>query len=257
MDKVFFIVSVCALLLLVGCSDSGDSRDKKGPDCGRDADEASRVLTAKALLTMNAGNYQSLISYWAEDVIYKEPVLTNTGREEMLDYLAAIFSGTGYGFPNDRQVEIRNELYSTDQDGGMTYMATLQWTGTFGTEFFIQTGMSIIKFRPDEGCPYYHRDYYSEGDSWWNVPAWQPNISIFRNVYIEQFGLTERCFDDDGDEYAKYENSIGCPNQGLDCNDFVPGINPGVIEWPGNGVDEDCDPLTPTGSADPELKIYQ
>lgn len=254
MQKVFFIVSACALLLLFGCSDGSD---RKVLDCSRDADEVSRVLTAQALVTVNAANYTSLINYWAEDVVYKEPVLTNTGRQEMLDYLTAVFSGTPYGFPGDRDVEIRNELYSTAQDGSMTYMATLQWSGTFGTEFFTQTGMSIIKFRPAEGCPYYHRDYYSEGDSWWNVPAWKPVISGFRNVYISQFGLTERCFDDDGDGYTKYVEAAGCPDQGLDCNDFVPEIHPGAIEWPGNGLDEDCNPLTPNGSDDPTLQMYQ
>jgi hypothetical protein len=252
--KAFFIVCAYALLLLFGCSDNSDQRV---PDCSRDAEEGSRVLTAQALLNMNAANYTSLINYWAEDVVYREPVLTNTGRQEMLEYLTAVFSGTAYGFPNDRDVEIKNELYSTAQDGSMTYMATLQWSGTFGNELFTQTGMSIIKFRPGEGCPYYHRDYYSEGDSWWNVPAWTPDISILRNVYIEQFGLTGRCFDDDVDGYTKYKNAAGCPAQGLDCNDFVPEINPGAIEWPGNGLDEDCDPLTPNGSADPALQMYQ
>lgn len=254
MEKGLYIASICALLLLIGCS---DSNEQVAPDCNRAADEASRVQTAQALLTVDAANYRSLINYWAEDVVYKEPVLTNAGRQEMLEYLAKVFAGTAYGFPDDRHVKIVNELSNTAPDGGMTYMATLQWSGTSDAGYFTQTGMSIIKFRPGEGCPYYHRDYYSEGDSWWNIPSWSGDITILRNVYIDQFGLTTRCFDDDGDGYTKYENAGGCPNQGLDCNDFVPDIYPGAIEWPGNGIDEDCDPLTPIGSADPALQDYQ
>jgi hypothetical protein len=234
--------------------------------CSRDADEASRIATARALVTLNASNYLSLIDYWAEDIVYREPVWTNTGRAELLDYLSAVFAGTAYGFPDNRQVAIKNELYNTHpEDGSMTYMATVEWSGTFGTEFFTQTGMSIIKFRPGEGCPYYHRDYSTEGDTWWNIPAEKEDVNLFRNIYVERFGLSGRCFDGDGDGYTKYKNATGCPNgrvEGgvdldVDCNDFVPEINPGAIEIPDNGIDEDCDPVTPSGSDDPALQIYQ
>jgi hypothetical protein len=117
--------------------------------------------------------------------------------------------------------------------------------------------MSIIKFHPGEGCPYYHRDYSSEGDTWWNIPAEKPDVNIFRNIYIERFLLDGRCFDGDEDGYTKYGNAAGCLNPGLDCNDFVPGIHPGATEILDNGIDEDCDPVTPSGSEDPALQIYR
>jgi hypothetical protein len=225
--------------------------------CSRAADETSRVETSRALVTLNASNYLSRINYWAEDVVYREPVWTNTGRAEVLDYLSAVFAGTDYGFPADRQVAVKDELYNTQPDGSMTYMATVEWSGTIGTEFFTQTGMSILKFRPGEGCPNYHRDYSTEGDTWWNIPAEKATVNVFRNVYISQFELDDRCFDDDGDGYTKYANATGCPNPGVDCNDFVPGINPGALEIPDDGIDQDCNPITPSGSTDPAQQIYQ
>lgn len=235
------MLAVCTFLPLFI---TGSALAQVTPGCDPAADEATRLETARALLTVNAANYESVINYWAEDVIYKEPVLTNSGRQEMLDYLAGVFGGTAFGFPMDKAVTIKDELYKTYGDGSMTYLATIQWSGTFGTEFFIQTGMSIIKFRPGEGCPYYHRDYFTEGDTWWNIPIWQPEISTFRGIYISLFQLTGRCFDEDGDGYTKYSPAKGCPSAGLDCNDFVPGINPGATEFPGNGIDDDCNPAT-------------
>jgi hypothetical protein len=225
--------------------------------CSRDADEASRVQTARALVSVNATNYQSLINYWAQDIVYREPVWTNKGRAQLLDYLSAVFAGTAYGFPADRQVVVKDELYNTHPDGSMTYMATVEWSGTFGTEFFTQTGMSILKFRSGQGCPNYQRDYSTEGDTWWNIPLEKSDVNVFRNIYISQFGLSGRCFDGDGDGYTKYSSATGCPSSGVDCNDFVPGINPGAVEIPGDGIDQDCNPVTPTGSADPALQSYQ
>jgi len=242
MKKMFVQSLLCGVLLLFM---TGNVLAQVAPGCDRAADETSRVATARALLELELSNYASVINYWAEDVTYKDPFLTNAGRQEMLDYLDAMFGGTAYGFPDDRSVTIRDELIRTNPDDSMTYMATLEWSGTFGAAFFVQKGMSVIKFRPGEGCAYYHRDYYSEGDTWWNIPAWLAEITTMRNVYIAMFGLGNRCFDEDGDGYTKYAAATGCAHLLVDCNDFVAGINPGAPEIPGNGVDDDCRPITP------------
>lgn len=235
---------VAALLTSACFIFSGEVLAQIAPGCGRASNEATRLETARALVTVNVGNYPSVMNYWAEDVVYKEPVLTNHGRQEMLEYLEAVYGGSVFGFPMDKAVTIKDELYKTHHDGSMTYMATVQWSGTFGTAFFFQKGMSIVKFRPGEGCAYYQRDYFTEGDTWWNIPIWQQDIRTSRETYIVLFGLTGRCFDEDGDGYTKYSAATGCPNPGLDCNDFVAGIHPGAMEVPGNGIDDDCNPAT-------------
>lgn len=252
MKRALVIAVICGAHLVSACSDHSHEGISA---CSRGADELSRVETARSLVTVDAANFRTLIDYWAEDVVHREPVLTNTGRVEVAEYFAAMFSGSSYGFPTDRRVVIRDEVYKSQQDGSMTYMATVQWSGTAGNDFFLQDGMSIIKFRPGEGCPSYQRDYYTEGDSWWNIPAFKPGIEGFRNLYIAIFGLSLRCFDDDADGYAKYSGSLGCPLPGRDCNDFVPEINPAAMEIPGNGIDEDCDVATPF--ADPASQGFQ
>jgi hypothetical protein len=206
---------------------------------------AQRLDTARALVTLEKDNYASRIDYWAPDIEYKEPVLTNNGRQEMLEYLDAMFASTPYGFPDDRAVTIDDELLQQDDTGDWVYIAATHWTGTFDHQFFSQSGMSIVKFRDGEGCPYYHRDYLTEGDTWWNVPEFQPQVMQSRNFYILIMGLTGRCFDEDEDGYTKYSWSDwikgNCLYKGLDCNDFVAAINPAATEIPGNHVDDDCD----------------
>ena len=240
MKRTLAVYALCTLLLLFFAA-SAPAQITSG--CARAADEATRLETARALVSVNAANYESVINYWAEDGVYREPVLTNSGRQEMLDYLAAVYGGSPFGFPMDKAVTIKDQLYRTHPDGSMTYMATIQWSGTFGTEFFIQKGMSIVKFRPGEGCAYYHRDYFTEGDTWWNIPEWRQDIRTSREVYIMLFGLTGRCFDEDGDGYTKYSAATGCPNTGLDCNDFEASIYPGAIEICDDGIDNNCNGL--------------
>jgi len=215
--------------------------------CGGGTSDEARVERAECLLKIDANNYETRVNYYADDIVYKDPFFTNTGRAEMLDYLAAMYGSTPYGYPDDRVVTIKDSLFGEveGEAGIWTYIATIEWSGTFGSEFFIQTGMSIMKFRTGESSPFYHRDYWSEGDTWWNIPSLKPFIAQMRGMYINLFGLTGRCFDDDGDGYTKYIAATGCTNAGLDCNDFVPGINPGATELSGNGIDDDCNPGTP------------
>ncbi len=221
-------------------------------ECYRANDEATRVETARAILMVNAVPsspyyYEDVIYYWAdqpvappdgEGAIYKETVLTNYSRQEMADYLEIIF-----GWSSDMELVIQDQMYETHPDGTMTYMATNKWFGTWaGVGDYVQPGMSIVKFEdPDSGCATYQRDYFTEADTWWGVPELNPMVTMFREEYIRMFGLTGRCFDDDGDGYTKYAAAYGCPNVGLDCNDYVAEINPGAEEIMGNGLDDDCD----------------
>ena len=224
----FCFVVVCASMANV-------VRAQPVPGCSRLSDEASRVETARAILKVNRDNYMDVINYWAEDAVYMETVVTNHSRQEMWEYLSAVFEKSP-----DMELIIEDELYKTHPDGSMTYMATNRWFGTWqGLGSYFHPGMSIIKFDPGEGCASFQRDYFTEGDTWWGFRALRPIVQGFRQIYIYAFGLIDRCFDEDGDGYGKYL-TFGCGKWGLDCNDYDAAVNPGADEIRGNKTDDNC-----------------
>ena len=62
------------------------------------------------------------------------------------------------------------------------------------------------------------------------------------------------CLDIDGDGYGVQHMPL-CPNLGFDCNDNDPLINPGAIDVPGNGIDENCDGSDAVPTGDPDLDL--
>ena len=54
------------------------------------------------------------------------------------------------------------------------------------------------------------------------------------------------CIDLDADGYGN-PASPACGHPELDCDDGDATVNPGATEIPGNGIDDDCNPLTPPG----------
>ena len=245
MKRGYVVPVLCALsVLLVPVS----ALAQPTLSCDRPADEASRVETARAILKVGLDDYQTVINYWAvngsgedgvgeDGALYRETVLSNNTRQEMYEYLDYIFNN----YSSDMELDIIEELYQTHPDDSMTYMATNKWYGTSAAGYYEQPGMSIVKFRPGEGCASYQRDYFTEGDTWWGIPGLDSFVVMARETYISMFQLTGRCFDEDGDGYTKYAVATGCPQAGLDCNDYVAEINPGAEEIMGNGIDDDCD----------------
>ncbi len=218
--------------------------------CNRAADEQTRVETAREILRVNAKNYRTVINYWAvkgsgedgvgeDGAVYEETTLRNFTRQEMWEYLNRVFQ-----WSSDMELVTLDELWETHLDGSMTYMVVNKWFGTTMGGYYEQPGISIVKFRPGEGCAAYQRDYFSEGDTWWGMSFSREMVRAKRETVITELGLTNRCVDDDGDGYTKYLAAAGCPNEGLDCDDYHAGVNPGATEIPGNGVDDDCNPAT-------------
>jgi len=276
MKKAFVVSALCTLLFL---SISGGALAAEfGPGvfgpaecaltldpthcCDRAADEATRVDTARSILKVNArveegepddDHYHEVINYWAvngsgedgvgyDGGVYLETTLTNFTRQEMWDYLDAIFA-----WSSDMELVTLDEMYKTHPDGSMTYFVGNVWFGTTAAGYYEQPGFSIVKFRPGEGCAAYQRDYFSEGDTYWGMDFTQGYVRANRSAIITGLGLTGKCVDDDGDGYTKYAAAAGCTNGTVvDCDDYHADVNPAAEESiaAGNcadGIDNDCD----------------
>jgi hypothetical protein len=64
------------------------------------------------------------------------------------------------------------------------------------------------------------------------------------DVFMSLGNGSDLCTDTDGDGYGNPGSSDCVNGAELDCNDNVGSINPGAAEVCGNGIDDDCDPLT-------------
>ena len=262
MKKAYVISIFCALLFLfVSGSALADEEWGPGPwlegspecdalqpgDPERAAIErptrTARLETARQILRVNArrrrrraetmtiitqpltaghvnGSGETGVGY--DGAVYKETTLSNFGREEMWLYLDKIFN-----WSSDMELIIYDELWETYPDDGMTYMLVNKWFGTADSGFYEQPGISIVKFRPGEGCAAYQRDYFSEGDTWFGMSFANEMIVERRGRIISELGLTDKCVDDDGDGFTKYAEAAGCDEGAVvDCDDYHADIHP-------------------------------
>ena len=63
-------------------------------------------------------------------------------------------------------------------------------------------------------------------------------------IDLADAGCTVTCIDNDGDGYGDPGNPT-CTHPGFDCDDANPNVNPGMVEIPNNGIDDDCNASTP------------
>jgi hypothetical protein len=120
--------------------------------------------------------------------------------------------------------------------GGAPFGSAFGPGGAFGTELYVNFGLSIYRVAPDGTTSLFATGF----------AATQPGIAaldlLFSDggsaLYVASVGadLVYRiCIDADEDGYCADD----------DCDDTDSDVNPGAPETPCNGLDDDCDPSTP------------
>jgi hypothetical protein len=132
-----------------------------------------RLRIGRALVEINASNWQSLLPYYTDDYEYHDPIVDIYGFDTLVPFFARLFASS----PN---------LVTTVEDEmliGGVYTATWTMVGSFNGVPYSAKGMSILKFRDWSTQTYYSRDYYSESDIMATIPGLDQAVEGFRIAY--------------------------------------------------------------------------
>jgi hypothetical protein len=132
-----------------------------------------RLEVGRALVEINAANWQSLLPYYSHDYEYHDPIVDIYGFDTLVPFFARLFASS----PN---------LVTTVEDEmliGGVYTATWTMVGEFNGVPYSAKGMSILKFSDWSTQTYYSRDYYSESDVMATIPGLDQAVEGFRISY--------------------------------------------------------------------------
>ena len=132
-----------------------------------------RLEVGRALVEINAANWQSLLPYYADDYQYYDPIVYIDGFDELVPFFARLFASSP-----DLITAVEDEMLV-----GNVYTATWTMEGKFDGVPYEAKGMSILKFDPWSTQAYYSRDYYSEADIMATIPPLLPAVEQFRIFY--------------------------------------------------------------------------
>jgi hypothetical protein len=132
-----------------------------------------RMEIGRALVEINAANWQSLLPYYAADYQYFDPIVDIYGFGTLVEFFGRLFANSP-----DLITTVEDE---TLQDG--VYIATWTMVGEFGGIPYAAPGMSIVKFAEGSLQTNYSRDYYTEGDIMASIPPLDEAVAGFRVFY--------------------------------------------------------------------------
>lgn len=160
--KSIVIACILSLLPIMAGAESDSSRINR-----------DRKAIGRALVEVQSTNWQSVLQYYSDDMVYQDPIVYIEGKDFMGQFLARLFASSPYLVTTVEDETCINGIYT----------ATWTMVGSFnGVEYEAQ-GMSIIKFRPKETQAWYQKDYYTEGDIMINIPGLLEPAEAFRTYY--------------------------------------------------------------------------
>lgn len=158
---VLAIIVMLSLPVMAGAESDSSWINRKRKEIGR------------SLVEINAGNWTSLLQYYADDIEYSDPIVHIEGIGTMTEFLGRLFASGPDLITTVEDETCINGIYS----------ATWTMAGSLEGVPYYASGMSIIKFRPKSLKAYYAKDYYSEGDIMASIPGLDEAIGAFRVFY--------------------------------------------------------------------------
>jgi len=132
-----------------------------------------RLKVGRALVEINAANWQSLLPYYTDDYEYHDPIVDIYGFDTLVPFFARLFASSP-----DLVTTVEDEMLING-----VYTATWTMVGQFNGAPYSAKGMSILKFRDWSTQTYYSRDYYSECDVMATIPGLDQAVEQFRIFY--------------------------------------------------------------------------
>jgi len=132
-----------------------------------------RLQIGRALVEINATNWQSLLPHYTYDYEYHDPIVDIYGFDTLVPFFARLFASSP-----DLVTTVDDEMLIGD-----VYTATWTMVGQFNGVPYSAKGMSILKFRDQSTQTYYSRDYYSESDIMATIPGLDQAVVGFRIAY--------------------------------------------------------------------------
>lgn len=132
-----------------------------------------RLKIGRALVEINAANWQSLLMYYTDDYEYYDPIVHIEGFDTLVPFFARLFAGSP-----DLVTTVEDEMLING-----VYTATWTMVGKFNGVDYSAKGMSILKFRDWSTQTYYSRDYYSEADVMATISGLDQAVDGFRAFY--------------------------------------------------------------------------
>jgi predicted SnoaL-like aldol condensation-catalyzing enzyme len=96
-----------------------------------------RLEIGRALVEINAANWQSLLPYYTDDYEYHDPIVDIYGFDTLVPFFARLFASSP-----DLVTTVEDEMLI-----GGVYTATWTMVGQFNGVPYSAKGMSILKFR--------------------------------------------------------------------------------------------------------------
>ncbi len=162
MNKIYLLLLTC---LLMPCSTL----------LADDALQAERLKAAQAVIDIDGSNWQGIMSYYTDDVIYEDAIMRIEGKEDLTKFYRNFFSFT------DGPIKTVREALTAD-----TYFC--QWEADYIIQDkpILLKGISILTFEEGGDRVVRQQDVINMGDIYERIPLLGRLVRQVNKVHVKK-----------------------------------------------------------------------